>query len=41
MYKEKIKNYPTHIALGGRDKSGGLEQNAEEFNEFCNFLALL
>jgi len=40
MFEKIIKKYPTHHALGGRDKSGGLEQNAWEFNEFCKFLTL-
>lgn len=34
----KIKNAPRHWRLGGRDTSGGLEQNAIEFGLFCTWL---
>jgi hypothetical protein len=37
-YLEKIKTYPIHWALGGQDKSGGLEQNAIELAMFCEWL---
>lgn len=37
-YLDKILKYPIHHALGGYDTSGGLEQNANELNQFCNWL---
>ncbi|MHB8410266.1 MAG: class I SAM-dependent methyltransferase [Acidiferrobacterales bacterium] len=33
-----IDKYPLHWALGGADTSGGLEQNAYELQQLCNFI---
>lgn len=37
-YKEMMKKYSFHWALGGTDTSGGLEQNSEELEQLCRFI---
>jgi len=35
-----IERYPLHLALGGDDQGGGLEQNAFELRMLCDFIKL-
>lgn len=34
----RIESWPRHIALGGSDATGGLEQNAKELFGLCEFI---
>lgn len=36
--REKIEKFPRHYALGGKDTSGGMEQNVFELEQMCIFM---